>query len=57
MDRTKEVNDFKKFLNEHRDEVRKNTIKLKDLPKDDQWIQDDAWDQIYRQTVRKNGKV
>ena len=47
MDRTKEIIEFKNFLNEHQNEVRKNTIKIKDLPKDDPWIRDDEWDRIY----------
>jgi hypothetical protein len=57
MDREEIIKDFKSFLNTNREKLRDVTIEIKDLPTDDEWIQDDEWDEIYKQEVLKDGKV
>ena len=57
MDRTEIIKDFKCFLSTNREKLRDVTVAIKDLPVDDVWIQDDEWDEIYRQEVLKDGKV
>lgn len=57
MDRTELIKDFKCFLSANREKLRDVTVAIKDLPADDVWIQDDEWDEIYRQEVLKDGKV
>ena len=57
MDKIKTVEDFKKFLNNNRDKLLDLAIHIKDLPPDDEWIQDDEWDKVYKNEVITNGKV
>ncbi len=55
MDKTETIKDFKRFLNSNREKLRDITVAIKDLPPDDDWIQEDEWDEIYKQEVLKNG--
>ena len=32
-------------------------VRIEDLPADDEWIQDEEWDKIYKTEVTKNRKV
>ena len=57
MDKIKTVEDFKKFLNNNRDKLLDLAVNIKDLPPDDEWIQDDEWDKGYKNEVITNGKV
>ena len=57
MDRADTIKDFKSFLSTNREKLRNIAISIKDLPADDEWIQDDKWEEIYKQEVLKNGKV
>ena len=57
MDKIKTVEDFKKFLNNNRDKLLDLAVNIKDLPLDDEWIQDDEWDKVYKNEVITNGKV
>lgn len=57
MDRIETVEDFKKFLSSNREKLLNLAVNIKDLPSDDDWIQDDEWDEVYKQEVIKNGKV
>ena len=57
MDRADTIKDFKSFLSANREKLRNIAISIKDLPADDEWIQDDTWEEIYKQEVLKNGKV
>ncbi|MDO5149677.1 MAG: hypothetical protein Q4D76_09820 [Oscillospiraceae bacterium] len=50
MDREKFLKDFRKFLEDNYEQVMENTIRLEDLPEDDDWRQDEVWDGLY---VRK----
>lgn len=57
MDKIETVEDFKKFLSSNREKLLNFTVNIKDLSSDDDWIQDDEWDEVYKQEVIKNGKV
>ena len=57
MDKIKTVEDFKKFLNNNRDKLLDLAVNIKDLSPDDEWIQDDEWDKVYKNEVITNGKV
>ena len=57
MDKIKTVEDFKKFLNNNRDKLLDLAVNIKGLPPDDEWIQDDEWDKVYKNEVITNGKV
>ena len=51
MDRTELVEDFKNFLKENDDLVREHSVRIEDIPPDNDWILDSEWDEIYRQEV------
>ena len=55
MDKTETIKDFKCFLNSNREKLRDTTVAIKDLPPDDDWIQEDEWDEIYKQDIKKWG--
>lgn len=57
MDRTESIKDFKSFLNSNREKLLDMAVAIKDIPADDDWIQDDEWDEIYKQEVLRDGKV
>lgn len=57
MKKIETVQDFKKFLNTNRDKLLEHTVRVEDLPLDDDWIQDDDWDEVYQQEVVHNGKI
>ncbi len=57
MDKTESIKEFKEFLSENRENLLKFAIAVEDLPADDEWVQDDEWDEVYKQEVRKNGTV
>ena len=42
--------DFKAFIKTNIESIRKNAIKIQDLPPDDDWITDGVWDDIYKET-------
>ena len=51
VDRTELVEDFKNFLKENDDLVREHSVRIEDIPPDNDWILDSEWDEIYRQEV------
>lgn len=57
MKKIETVQDYKCFLNNNRDKLLKQAIKIEELPTDDEWIQDEEWDEIYKQEVVHKGKV
>lgn len=57
MNREKTIKDFKSFLDENREKLLAIAIDINDLPYDDEWINDNEWDEIYKQEKLKNGKV
>lgn len=57
MDRAEIIKDFKSFLSANCEKLRDVTVAIKDLPADDAWVQDDKWEEIYKQEVLRDGKV
>ena len=57
MEKIETVQDFKRFLNNNRDKLLERTIRVEELPPEDEWIQDDGWDEIYKQEEIRNGKI
>jgi len=57
MNKIETVSDFKKFLKDNREAVLEKTIKIEDLPPDDDWVMDNEWDNIYHNEVLGNVKL
>ena len=57
MKKIEAVQQFKRFLDSNRDKLLERAIKVEELPPDDEWIQDNSWDEIYKQEEGRNGKV
>lgn len=57
MNREKTIKDFKSFLDENREKLLDIAIDINELPYDDEWINDNEWDEIYKQEKLRNGKV
>ena len=57
MDKKEAIKEFKEFLNANRENLLKYAVDIKDLPEDDEWLQDDEWDKIYEQEVIKNERI
>ena len=57
MGKIETVEDFKRFLNNNRDKLLEQAVRIGELPPDDEWIRDDEWEDIYKQEVDHNGKV
>ena len=57
MENIETVQDFKRFLNDNRDNLLERTVRIEELPPEDEWIQDDEWDEIYKQEEIHNGKI
>ena len=46
MEKIETIQDTKCFLDANREKLLERAIEIKDLPIEDAWIQDDAWDGI-----------
>lgn len=57
MEKIETIQDISNFINANREKLLERAIDIKDLPIDDAWIQDDEWDEIYKQGVVAHGKV
>ena len=57
MEKIETVQDFKRFLNNNRDKLLERTVRVEELPPEDEWIQDDEWDETYKQEELRNGKI
>lgn len=57
MKKIETVQQFKRFLDSNRDKLFERAIKVEELPPDDEWIQDNSWDEVYKQEEVRNGKV
>ena len=60
MEKTNTVEDFKRFFKENREKILEHSVRIEDLPADDEWLQDDEWDEIYKQEVidkHGNGRI
>lgn len=57
MEKIETIQDINNFIRTNREKLLERAIDIKDLPMDDDWIQDDEWDEIYKQEVVAHGKV
>lgn len=57
MEAVKNVNDFKKFIELNREQLYANAVKAKDISANDEWMQEDQWDEIYKQEANQDGKL
>lgn len=57
MESIKTVEDFKKFIKDNHDMIYANAISADDITIDDEWMQDNKWDEIYRKEVSADGKI
>lgn len=57
MESIKIVEDFKKFIKDNHDMIYANVISADDITLDDEWMQDNKWDEIYRKEVSADGKI
>ena len=48
IERDEIIQDFKKFLSVNRDELLQRAVNIEELPADDECIQDNDWDEIYK---------
>ena len=47
MSKIESVQDFREFLKENRDKLLEKTVKIENLPPDDEWLNDSSWDKVY----------
>lgn len=57
IERDEIIQEFRDFLRVNHDELLQRAVNIEELPIDDEWIQDDDWDEIYKQEVESNGKI
>lgn len=57
MERIETIQDFKVFINSNKKKLLEKAVKIEDLPPDDEWINDTAWDEIYAKEDARNGKL
>ena len=48
MEAIKNIDDFKRFLRTNKDKLYANAENADDLSWDDEWMQEDQWDEVYR---------
>jgi hypothetical protein len=57
MEAIKDISDFKHFLEMNRDKLYAVAENADDISFDDEWMQENQWDEIYKQGEKKDGKV
>ena len=57
MDSTKILKEFKKFIEKNRKELYSKSISASSITEDDEWMQEDNWDKIYKKDIQKNAKI
>lgn len=57
MEAVKNIKDFKHFVEMNRDKLYASAENSGDITMDDEWMQENQWDEIYRQGEKKNGEV
>lgn len=57
MERIETIQDFKAFIKNNKERFLEKTIRIEDLPPDDEWINDTVWDDVYSKEVTHNGRV
>ena len=57
MEAVKSVRDFKKFIKLNREQIYANVENSSDISVNDEWMQEDEWDEIYKREEVHNGRV
>ena len=57
MESIKNVDDFKKFLEANRERFCAIAENADDISVDDEWMQENQWDELYRQKENQYGEV
>lgn len=57
MEAVKNINDFKRFVELNREKLYANAENADDIVLDDEWMQEDQWDEIYKQWENKGGNI
>lgn len=57
MEPIKDIKDFKHFLEINRDKLYAIAENADDISLNDEWMQENQWDEIYKQVEKKDGKV
>lgn len=57
MEAVKSVNDFKRFLEMNREKMYADAENADDISVDDEWMQENQWDEIYKQGEKQDGNV
>lgn len=57
MEAVKSVNDFKRFLEMNREKMYADAENADDISVDDEWMQENQWDEIYKQGEKQDGTV
>lgn len=57
MEAVKSINDFKRFLEMNREKILANAENADDISPDDEWMQEDQWDEIYKHGEKQDGKI
>ena len=48
MNTIKTIQDYKEFLSNNRDNLCKYAVRVEELSSEDEWLQEDEWDEIYK---------
>lgn len=56
MEAVKSINDFKRFIELNRDKLYANAENADNITLDDEWMQENQWDEIYKQGEKEMGK-
>ena len=51
MNTIKTIQDYKEFLSNHRDKLCKYAVRVEEVSSEDEWLQEDEWDEIYKRSV------
>ena len=57
MEAVKSVDDFRRFLEINREKIYAYAENADDISLDDEWMQENQWDAIYKQGVKQDGEV
>lgn len=55
MEAVKSIDDFKRFLEINREKIRINAVNADDISVDDEWMQENQWDEVYKQGENRMG--
>lgn len=57
MEAVKSVNDFKRFLEMNREKMYADAENAAEISVEDEWMQENQWDEIYKQGEKQDGNV